>query len=403
MGLSPRAAPNRRLAATANGIDREPGFLPCSVRIVNKSAMGPGVRDPYLVLGVSRTASAPEIRAAFRKLAAQHHPDKNPEDPEAQTRFKEINQAHQILSDPQKRAAYDRFGEAAFRPGGAGPDFADLGGIEDLFGDLLGAFGFRGGPKDVLRRTLDLSFEEAAHGCRKELTYERVDVCARCSGRGGEPRTQVDSCAACGGRGRVRFQQALFPIAVERPCSRCRGSGQIPSVPCVTCAGSGLSRSERRLEVQIPPGIESGSIRVVDGAGNRLHPDRPPGDLEILIDVRSHAFFHRVGDDIVCKVPISFSQAALGGELEVPTLEGSVRLRVPPSTKAGTVLRIRGKGVPHRVRTGNGDQLVEVTIQVPSRLSDRAKKLLEELGTELGDQVQPQEPSFMEKLKGLFG
>lgn len=333
----------------------------------------------------------------------QHHPDKNQDDPEAQTRFKEINQAYQILSDPDKRATFDRFGEAAFRPGGSGPDFTDMGGIEDLFGDLLGAFGFRSGEKGALRKTLELTFEEAAHGCEKQIAYERVDACSRCSGRGAEPKTQVESCAACGGRGRVRFQQALFPIAVERPCSRCRGTGQIPSVPCSMCNGSGLSKAERRLEVQIPAGIESGSVRVVDGAGNRVRADRPPGDLEIVVEVLPHPFFRRVGDDVICKVSVTFSQAALGGELEVPTLEGTVRLRIPPATQVGTVLRVRGKGIPHRVRTGRGDQLVEVALQIPSQLSERARQLVEELGRELGEEVQPQEQSFMEKLKGLFG
>jgi molecular chaperone DnaJ len=192
-------------------------------------------------------------------------------------------------------------------------------------------------------------------------------------------------------------------LAVERPCSRCRGTGQIPSVPCTACTGTGLTKSERRLEVQIPPGIESGSVRVVDGAGNRTRPDKPAGDLELVIEVAAHPFFRRSSDDVVCRIPISFSQAALGGEIEVPTLEGNVRMRIPPATQVGTVLRIRGKGLPHRLRAGRGDQLVEVTIEIPSRLSERARALIQELGRELGEQVQPQEQSFMEKLKGLFG
>lgn len=362
------------------------------------------MRDPYQVLGVSRSASEAEIKTAFRKLAVQHHPDRNPSDPEAPARFKEINQAYQILSDPQKRAAYDRYGADAFRPGGGGgSDVTDFGGLEDLFGDLLGAFGFRSGDRGTLRKTIEITFEEAARGVDKQITYERIDLCSRCNGRGGEPGARVETCAACGGRGRVRFQQALFPLSVERPCSRCRGTGQIPSVPCGSCSGTGLSKAERRLEVQIPAGIESGSVRVVDGAGNRTRPDRPAGDLEIVVEVLPHPFFRRVGDDVVCKIPISFSQAALGGEAVVPTLEGHVRLRIPPATQVGTVLRIRGKGFPHRLRTGRGDQLVEVTIEVPSKLSDRARTLIEELGRELGEDVQPQEPSFMEKLKGLFG
>ncbi len=361
------------------------------------------MRDPYEVLGVARSASEADIRAAFRRLAMQHHPDKNPDDPSAAERFKDINNAYQILSDEQKRAAFDRFGAAAFRPGGGAPVDFDFPGIEDLFGDLLGAFGFRSGERGTLRKTLELTFEEAAHGCEKELSYERVDLCARCSGRGGEPGSRHETCGACGGRGKVRFQQALFPIAVERPCSRCKGLGTLPTVPCSACRGAQLAKATRRLSIEIPAGIEPGSVRSVEGAGNRVRADRPAGDLEILIEVQPHPFFRRVGDDIVCKIPISFSQAALGGEVEVPTLDGKARLRIPPATQVGSVLRLRGKGIAHRLRSGNGDQLVEVTIQVPSELSGRARQLLEELGRELGEHVQPQEASFMEKLKGLFG
>lgn len=363
-----------------------------------------GVFDPYEVLGVSRGASEAEIKAAFRRLAAQHHPDRNPNDADAQTRFKRINQAYQILSDPDKRAAYDRYGEAAFSPGGAGgPDIADFGGLEDLFGDLLGAFGFRGGDRGTLRKTIEISLEEAAHGARRELTYERLDLCSRCDGRGAEPSTRVETCGACGGRGRVRFQQALFPIAVERPCSRCRGTGRIPTVPCSLCGGSGLSKAQRRLEIEIPPGIESGSVRIIEGGGNRQRPDRPAGDLEIVVHVAEHPFFRRDGDDILCRIPVSFSQATLGGEVEVPTIDGRALLRIPPATRVGTILRMKGKGMPHRVRSGRGDQLVEVTVEIPSKLSERARQLIEELGRELGENVQPQPASFMEKLRGLFG
>jgi molecular chaperone DnaJ len=358
------------------------------------------VRDPYEVLGVDRSATDAELKAAFRKQASQHHPDRNPDDAGASQRFKDLNQAYQILSDPQKRAAFDRFGESAFRPGaGPAPDF---GGIEDLFGDLLGAFGFKNSDKGAIRKTVQLTFEEAAHGCEKQIAYERVDLCVRCHGGGGEPGSRNETCAACAGRGKVRFQQALFPIAVERPCSRCRGSGKIPTAPCVGCQGTGLSKSSRRLEVQIPAGIEPGTVQSVEGAGNRLRSDRPAGSLELLVEVEPHPFFRRVGDDIVCKIPVSYSQAALGGEVEVPTLEGNVRLRVPPATQVGHVLRLRGKGIAHRLRGGHGDQLVEVTIDVPATLSERARQLLIELGRELGDDVQPQTASFMEKLKGLF-
>ncbi len=362
------------------------------------------MRDPYEVLGVSRGASEAEIKTAFRRLAAQHHPDRNPDDDGAHSRFKEINAAYQVLSDAEKRAAYDRYGPTAFQAGGRGAtDFVDLGGLDEIFGDILGAFGFRSGDRGEIRKTLQLTFEEAAQGCEKEITYERLDTCQNCRGSGGAPGARVDACTACGGRGKVRFQQALFPIAVERPCSRCRGTGSIPSTPCNVCGGNGVAKMQRTLQIEIPGGIEAGSSRTVSGAGHRLRPDRPPGDLEILIDVLPHPFFRRANDEVVCRVPITFTQAALGGEIDVPTLEGKVKLKVPPSTQSGSVLRIRGKGFPRRLRGGRGDQLVEVAVEIPTRLTERARGLLEELGRELGEDVQPQRQSFLDKLKSLFG
>jgi len=364
------------------------------------------VRDPYEVLGVRRDATEVEIKAAFRRLAAIHHPDKNPGDPEAATRFKEANLAHQILSDRDKRAAFDRYGEAAFRPGGGAPggiDLGDLAGFEDLFGDLLGAFGIRTGERGDIRKNLELTFEEAALGCEREVTYDRIDTCEACAGSGAEPGTRVDTCSACNGRGKVRFQQALFPIAVERACSRCRGTGKVVITPCRVCSGRGLASSTRTLSVEIPAGIEDGATRTVSLAGNRVRADKPPGNLELVIQVAAHPFFRRVGEDVVCKVPITFAQAALGGEIEVPSLAGKLKVRVPPSTQSGSVLRVRGKGFPYRIRGGRGDQLVEVAVEVPSHLSDRARALIEELGRELGEDVQPQQHSFLEKLRGLFG
>ncbi len=363
------------------------------------------VLDPYEVLGVGRHTTDAEIKRAFRKLATQHHPDRNPDDPQAQERFKEANAAYQILSDPQKRAAFDRFGPAAFQPGGASPGagFTDLGGLDGIFGDILGAFGIRTGDRGDVRKRVKLTFEEAARGCTQEISYARTDLCDRCHGEGGDPGTPVTACGACGGRGRVRFQQALFPIPVERACSSCRGTGRIPSTPCGTCSGSGLMTHQRTIEVTIPAGIEAGSSRAVEHAGNRVRPDRPAGDLELVIDVAPHPFFQRSGDDVLCRVPVTFAQAAIGGEVEVPTLDGKVRLRVPASTQPGSVLRIRGKGIPHRLRGGCGDQLVEVALEVPTSLTERARELVEELGKELGEEVQPQQRTFVEKLKGLFG
>ena len=233
------------------------------------------MRDPYEILGVGRHATEADIKAAFRRLAIQHHPDKNPGDPEAQVRFKEINAAHQILSDPEKRAAYDRYGEAAFRPGGAGGvDFGDFGGLDSIFGDLLGAFGLRTSESGNVKKTLELTFEESARGAKKSLSYERIDICGDCRGRGAAPGARVDACSACGGRGRVRYQQAFLPIALERPCSTCRGTGSIPSARCTRCSGAGVARSERTLEIEVPAGIEPGSSRTLAAEGHRLKPQQ---------------------------------------------------------------------------------------------------------------------------------
>jgi molecular chaperone DnaJ len=360
------------------------------------------VRDPYDILGVDRGATDSDIKGAFRRLAAEHHPDKNPGDPEAQARFTQINAAYQILSDEKKRSAYDRFGSAAFEHG-AGLDF-DLSslGLDGLFGDLLGAFGIRTGDRGDLRQKLPVTFVESVLGCTKEISYQRVDCCERCSGSGGEPGSRVERCGACGGRGRLRVQQGMIPLAFERPCSACRGRGSIPSTPCQHCTGKGLARTSRTLEVTIPAGIEDGATRLIEGAGSRTRSDKPSGDLELLIQVEPHSIFNREGDDIVCNVPVTFAVAALGGEIEVPSIAGRLKVRVPPSTQPGSILRIRGKGVPHRHRSGRGDQLVTVSVEVPIRLSARAQRLIEELGHELGEEVQPQQRTFVEKLRGLF-
>jgi molecular chaperone DnaJ len=279
----------------------------------------------------------------------------------------------------------------------------DLGGFDGIFGDILDAFGIRGGDKGTVRVKLELSFEEAARGVSKEVRYEIVDRCESCAGSGAKPGTSVSTCMACEGRGRVRFQQAMLPIAVERPCSRCRGTGKLPSTPCERCSGAGLEKKRLSAEVSIPAGVEAGSSRTLSGGGSRPGPDRPRGDLELLIAVAPHPFFQRDGDDVLASVPVGFVQAAIGGEIDVPTLDGKVKLRVPPSTQPGTILRIRGKGLPRRVRGGRGDQLVEIKVEVPTELTSRARELLEELGRELGEEVQPQQKTFVEKLKSLFG
>jgi molecular chaperone DnaJ len=369
-------------------------------------------RDHYEILGVQRTATADELKVAFRKLAVQYHPDKNPGDPSAGVRFKEINASYQVLSDPQRRAMYDRFGHRAEEPGSpfstGGPfaggvvDISDIA-FDGILGDLLGVFGVGKGDKGDIKRELEVSFEEAAFGAEKQMRYERVTPCADCRGNGSAPGSVPETCSACNGRGRVRFQQGLLPLAVERTCSRCRGAGHIVRDPCSGCRGSGLVTSTNTLAVTIPAGVESGATRLVEGGGNRPRADKSPGDLEITINVRPHPFFKRAGDDVVCTVPITFTQAALGAEIEVPTLEGKGKMRVPAGTQPGATLRIKAKGVPHRGGLGRGDQRVEVMLEVPTQLTASQRALLEQLAHELGEDVQPQQRSFMERLRDLFG
>ena len=369
-------------------------------------------RDHYEVLGVSRSASADEIKAAFRKLASQHHPDKNGGDPQAAVRFKEINAAYQVLSDPQRKGMYDRFGHRAEEPGSpfssGGPfaggvvDFSDIA-VDGILGDLLGVFGVGRGDRGDLKRELTISFEEAAFGCTKTMKYDRIVSCGDCRGSGSAPGAQPETCSACSGKGRVRFQQGILPIAVERVCQRCKGRGSVVTNPCNGCKGSGLVTSENTIEITIPPGVEHGATRVVNAAGNRPRGDRPAGDLELEIKVAPHPFFRRAGDDVICQVPLTFTQAALGAEVEVPTLDGKGKLRVPAGTQPGTTLRIKSKGMPKRAGIGRGDQRVEVTIEVPTELTPRQKELLEELAKELKETVTPQRKGFMDKLKDLFG
>jgi len=373
------------------------------------------VRDPYDVLGVDRSATQDEIKSAFRKLAAQHHPDKNPGDDGAHQRFKEINAAYQILSDPQKRAAFDRFGPMGVGGAGGGPsaggpfggvNYVDLNdiNIDGLFGDLLGALGIKVGDRGTLQKEIRVSFEEAAFGCTKEITYERVEPCNDCGGSGAEKGTGTERCDLCLGRGRVRMQQGVFPIAIERPCTRCRGTGRIVLDPCKSCRGAGVVAKPRTIEVTIPAGIENGATRLVERGGNCARPDRAPGDLELTIRVAPHEFFRRVGDDVVCNLPISFPIAALGGEVEIQTLEGKGKLRIPAGTQPGAVLRVKGKGIVRRVMGGRGDQLVEIGVEVPKRLTDEQKELVAQLAATMGEEPkEPEQESFMDKLKNLFG
>ena len=369
-------------------------------------------RDHYEVLGVSRGASPEEIKAAFRKLASQHHPDKNPDDPSAAVRFKEVNQAYQVLSDPQRRSLYDRLGHRAEDPGspfGAGGPFA--GGVVDIndlnidgfLGDLLGVFGVGKADRGDLKRDLEVTFEEAAFGCEKELSYERVVPCADCDATGSAPGTKPDACSMCQGRGRIRIQQGLIPIAVERTCSRCKGSGRIVVTPCKTCRGAACVATRHTLKVTLPPGVEHGATKLVGGAGNKPRPDRGAGDLEITILVAQHPFFRRVGDDVVCQVPITFVQAALGGEVEVPVLDencdGTAVVEIKAGTQPGDHVVRKGQGIPRVGKSGRGDQVVRWKVEIPHKLTSKQAELMRELATELGEDVKGKRGGLFSRLK----
>jgi molecular chaperone DnaJ len=334
------------------------------------------VKDPYEVLGVPRSATEAEIKSAFRRQGAKHHPDRNPDDASAGQRFKELNAAYQILSDAKKRTMYDRFGAAglgAARGGGTGPfggmpiDFSEIK-IDGIFGDLLDALGIKFGDRGDLQLDLSIDFNEAAFGCTKKMNYDRLVDCVACEGRGAVKDTDFIMCGTCDGRGRVRYQQGVFPIAVERTCSVCHGKGRTVQLACEGCVGVGMKTKKSHIDVTLRP----------------------------------HELFRRVGDNVVCQLPVTFAQAVLGDEIEIPTLDGKGVLRVPPGTQPGTVLRVRGKGIPKRVVGGRGDQMIEVVVEIPTQLNEEQRLLVVQLADELGESVQPQRRSFVEKLRDLF-
>lgn len=369
-------------------------------------------RDYYEVLGVERASSADEIKSAYRKAAFKYHPDKNPGDKDAEEKFKEASEAYAVLSDAQKRARYDQFGHA----GMGGNPFEGFGGfggfsgsINDIFGDIFSELfgGSRGGRGrgvsrgSDLRYNLEISFEEAAFGTEAAIRIPRPKRCESCKGSGARPGTQLKACPTCGGTGEVRFSQGFFSIA--RPCSHCGGAGRIVTDPCPTCRGQGRTEAEASLTVKVPPGVDTGTRLRLTGEGEPAEDGGMPGDLYVVLHVKEHPLFQREDNDILCEVPISFVDASLGAAIDVPTLDGKVKVKIPAGTQSGKVLRLKGKGVPDLNGYGRGDQHVRVVVETPTNLSKDQKRLLEEFARISTPESHPAGRSFWGKVRELFG
>ncbi len=377
-------------------------------------------RDYYEVLGVSKTATQDELKKAYRKLARKYHPDLNKDNAEAAEKFKECNEAYSVLSDEQKRAQYDQFGHAAFENGGMGGGFGGAGGfggfggsgMEDIFDMFFGGQGGRSGRSSKagpqrgadLRFDLEISFEEAAFGLEKEINLYRDEVCDHCHGEGAEPGSKVESCPECNGSGYVRYtQNTMFGQMVnERPCSRCKGEGKIISEPCKECRGKGTVKRNKKLKVKIPAGVDNGSRLRVSGEGEAGAKGGPSGDLYVYLYVKPHKFFERDGTTVLCEVPINIVQATLGADIKVPTLDGQVTMKIPEGTQPGKVMRIKGKGIPSLRNSSRGDQLVRIKVVVPTKLSDKQKDALRKFADISKDNINPEEKSFMDKVKDFF-
>jgi len=381
-------------------------------------------RDYYEVLGVGRAATEAELKKAYRKLALENHPDRNPDDPSAEERFKEISEAYAVLSDAEKRGRYDRFGHAGVGgPGGGHPgaDFGDLGNFgdlfNDLFGDIFGGAGGRGGRGSRrgrgqrgadLRYNLEIDLDDVLNGCEPSLKIPKMNRCEPCSGAGTAPGTQPSRCGRCEGTGQLMFQQGFF--RVNRPCDACGGAGEVITSPCPTCRGAGRVEGQKTITVKVPPGVEDGARLRVTGEGEAGIAGGPPGDLYVVMVLGKHPLFERDGTDLHLEVPVAFVQAALGAEIEVPTLDGKVKLQIPEGTQSGRVLRLRGKGLPPlqprldpaQLKKMRGDLYVRVFVEVPTKLNARQRELLEEFAAQSGHEVSPTTKGFVEKLRDLF-
>ena len=376
-------------------------------------------RDYYEILGVGRDATDQQIKSAYRKLALKYHPDRNPGDHKAEEAFKEAAEAYAIISDPEKRSAYDRFGHAGVSGAGAGGfDPSAFAGFEDIFGNLGDLFGFgdmfggrrrRGGPQRGadLRYDLEISFEESFTGTEAAIQIPREETCETCSGSGAAAGSSPETCGQCRGSGQQRFQQGFLTVA--RPCPSCRGAGKVISKPCQACRGAGRVGRERKLTAKIPAGIATGQRLRLHGEGEHGTAGGPPGDLYVVVHVQEHAFFQREGDDLYCELPIAFPTLALGGEVRVPTLVGDEEIKVPAGTQPGARFKLRGKGMPNVTGRGQGDLFAIVRVSVPKKLTKEQKHLLEELGKTLpqerldGSGAEASDKPFFEKVKDIFG
>jgi molecular chaperone DnaJ len=368
-------------------------------------------RDYYEILGVQRSCTEVELKAAFRKAAMQWHPDRNPGDQAAEIRFKEVNEAYQILSDGQKRAAYDRFGHSAFEQGGPGgggmgegfaASMADI--FDDLFGDVMGRRGARAGGRERgsdLRYNLEITLEEAYTGKTATLKVPTSVTCEACGGSGARPGSKPKPCATCGGHGRVRAQQGFF--AIERTCPTCHGRGERIEDPCGACNGAGRTTRERTLSVNVPQGVEDGTRIRLAGEGEAGMRGGPSGDLYIFLSIKPHAIFHRDGADLYCRVPISMVQATLGGEIAIHTIDGGEsRVKAPEGTQSGRQFKVRGKGMPVLRTRDFGDLYIQAIVETPQNLTKRQRELLMEFDKESSNRTQPEANGFFAKMKDFL-